>query len=394
MKKKPWFDDIKKYYVFRSLNKRFLVPVWAVVMLDAGLSIEQIAFIAMLAAILGLVMEVPSGAISDTLGHKRTLVLAMIGQGSAMLFFAGGSFWWFLAASLTYGGMGTFMTGTHSALFYERLVEMGEGSNFRKYLGRARTVSSAWSLLMVALAGVVYAVSPNAAFLIGAGLFWVGAMVVSTMTQAKRTKSVEKLEGFSALFSHFNSALKTLASDKRLFWLTLSSSAIFGVFMAIVEVQQIIFDNVGILVGLFGFIYAAKRGTAMVFSLVVDRWTRTFTPVMTLIVILALTLAYLIGFGVTDNHTVIILLSLTTPFVIVIQSTVIGDFINQLIPTGSRATTLSMKNFMSGIVRVSILGSVTVLTYFISLELAHIVIAALLVVFCFYLLPMTARAYR
>ena len=379
MKTTKWFDDKKKYYVFRSLNKRFLIPVWGLVMLDGGLSIEQIGVIAIIGVAIGLILEVPSGAISDAIGHKRTLVLAMIGQGAAMLFFAGGGFWWFLAASITYYAMGTFMTGTHQALFYERLIELGEGDKYRKYSGIARTVSSGWSMVAVAFAGIVYAFSPMFAFAVGAGLFWIGAIVVSTMKQAKRKRSVQKDEGFWAVFTHFKTASRTMLKDRRLFWLTIANAFIFSAPMAVLEFQQVIFENIGIVAAVFGFIYAAKRGISMLFSTFIHRITRSLSATGALFIMLCLAALYFFGFGFLQNQMLIIIVALLPSIVVVIQDVVISDFRNKLIPTGSRATTISFGNFIGGILKAVILGAITLLTLFVSIEIAHVIIGAALV---------------
>jgi len=88
-----WFDDIKKYFVFRASIKRFVWPILVIYMLDIGLSVSDVAVIAVCGHVVSLLLEIPSGMISDTLGHKKTLVLSLVGQALSMLLYLGGAFW-------------------------------------------------------------------------------------------------------------------------------------------------------------------------------------------------------------------------------------------------------------------------------------------------------------
>ena len=98
--------DVKKYYVFRALLKRFILPILILYGLDRGLSLSELALIAAVGSVLSFVLEIPSGAIADRFGHRRTLVVSMLGQALSMLLYLGGSFWWILMGTALYFGFG------------------------------------------------------------------------------------------------------------------------------------------------------------------------------------------------------------------------------------------------------------------------------------------------
>ena len=389
-----WFDDVKKYYVFRGLNKRFVIPVWVVVMLDGGLSVQEIALIAIVSSILNFILEVPSGTISDSIGHKQALIISMLGQGAGMLFFLGGSFWWMLAGSLTYWGMGTLMSGTHQALFYERLVELKRGDEYQKLMGRARAVSSLWSMVTVAFTGLVYAWSPTVTFVIGAMLFWIGAIVVNSMSEAKRETSVKEREGFSQLAGHFREAFRTLRSSKKLFWLTVSSSTILGAAWGMGEFQQVILEDIGLALSLFGVFYAMKRLFAAATAPFLHRiFKRISAPSIVTLMAISVT-AYCLLAGMVTNHVAILFVALCISAPFVIHSVVVNGLLNDLIPTGSRATTLSMGMFVHNVAKIAVMGAVGALSAVLSIGLTHIMIGVLMALVFFFMLPMTYRAYR
>ncbi len=389
-----WFDDVKKYYAFRSLNKRFVMPVWVLVMLDNGLSVEHIALIAGVCAIASFLLEVPSGSIADTIGHKQALLLSMIGQGTGLMLFIGGTFWWFLAGSLMYWGIGTLMSGTHQAMFYERLVELNRVDEYRKLSGRSRSISSFWSMATVAFAGVMYAWNPTVTFLIGGLLFWIGGAVVSTMHEPKQKKSVKKEEGFWQLITHFTTAFATIKKNKKLLWLMVTSSTALGVAWAAGEFQQIILENIGLATALFGVFYALKRFFTATTALFLHRLFEGVSPPMTATIMTILVTCYYLLVGTTTNHLAMAGVILLISACFVIQSIVVNDQMNKLIPSGSRATTLSMSNFIQNTAKILIIGGIGLLSSLITIEGVHILLGFILIIVFLIMIPMTFRAYR
>ena len=57
-------------------NARFYYPVFTVLFLDFGLTLEQFALLNVVWAGTIVVLEVPSGALADTLGRRKLLVSA------------------------------------------------------------------------------------------------------------------------------------------------------------------------------------------------------------------------------------------------------------------------------------------------------------------------------
>ncbi len=88
---KKWNSAIWRYFLFRGTLSRVYLPILVVYMLHQGMALEQIALVTVIGQVAALIFEIPSGAIADTLGHKRTLVIAMLGEAVAALLFIGGN---------------------------------------------------------------------------------------------------------------------------------------------------------------------------------------------------------------------------------------------------------------------------------------------------------------
>lgn len=69
--------NIRRFIAFRIFfNARFYYPVFTILFLDMGLSLEQFALLNVIWAATIVLLEVPSGAFADTFGRKNLLVLA------------------------------------------------------------------------------------------------------------------------------------------------------------------------------------------------------------------------------------------------------------------------------------------------------------------------------
>ena len=71
--------NVRRFTAFRLFyTARFYYPVFTVLFLDYGVTLEQFALLNLVWALSIVVAEVPSGALADILGHKRLLVFAAL----------------------------------------------------------------------------------------------------------------------------------------------------------------------------------------------------------------------------------------------------------------------------------------------------------------------------
>ncbi|MBT4856601.1 MFS transporter [Candidatus Uhrbacteria bacterium] len=386
-------DDIKKYYAFRSLIKRFIVPVLVVFMVQSGLTIEQIAIIGVVTGVIGFVLEIPSGAVADTLGHKRTLILSMLGQALAMGLYLGGSFWWILAASVMYWGAGTLMTGTMQALFFERLQELGREKEHQKLSGRARSISQAFSIIAMILSGLAYAWHWWLPFIVGVAQFLLAGLIISFFHQAKKQTSVARFEP-KAILSHIKLGFAEVRKSSKLFWLTIFNSLILGLVFGSAEFHQVLLENSGLAVAMFGAVYAVKRIVGVVVPPFVHRITNKLSVPL-----------FCGASGIFVSAILILVLAVGSPWAMAallgissapyIALTVAGnDFKNQLIKSSSRATILSISNLVQQIFSLTFIGSIGLAIAFAELPLLYAAWGIALALIIGILMPPFIRAYR
>ena len=118
----------------------FYYPVYALLFLEHGLSWEDFGILNGIWALTIILLEVPSGALADTLGRKKLLILGaicMVVEMLALLFSPmNGSEYVFLLFALNRivsGLAEAAVSGADEALAYDSLKEAGEKKNGEKY---------------------------------------------------------------------------------------------------------------------------------------------------------------------------------------------------------------------------------------------------------------------
>lgn len=143
-------------------NLRFFEPFMVLFLLSQGLSYLQVGTLYAVREILVNVMEIPSGAVADGLGRRRTMVASFLAYIVSFGFFWFGSGMpLFLTAILFFSVGEAFRTGTHKAMIfaYLRINNLQEHGN--DYYGHTRSWSQMGSALSAIIAAAIVFFSRN-----------------------------------------------------------------------------------------------------------------------------------------------------------------------------------------------------------------------------------------
>jgi MFS family permease len=156
--------NIRLFMAFRVLfNARFYYPVFTILFLDFGLTLEQFALLNTVWAFTIVLAEVPSGALADIIGRKRLLVattLLMIMEMSVIAFVPLGNgrviFAAFLVNRILSGLAEAMASGADEALVYDTLVEHGLAKQWPRVLEVQMRVQNFGYIFAMTLGAVVY----------------------------------------------------------------------------------------------------------------------------------------------------------------------------------------------------------------------------------------------
>jgi MFS family permease len=156
--------NVRRFIAFRvCFNARFYYPVFAVLFLDFGLTLEQFALLNAVWAATIVLLEVPSGALADVIGRRNLLVAAsglMVvemlllclapRQAGALLFAV------FLVNRVLSGAAEAAASGADEALAYDTLKRDGRPEEWGRVLERQIRYQSIAYMVAMSLGAAVY----------------------------------------------------------------------------------------------------------------------------------------------------------------------------------------------------------------------------------------------
>jgi MFS family permease len=177
--------DVRRFIAFRiCFNSRFYYPIFTILFLDFGLSVDQFALLNAVWAGTIVLSEVPSGALADIFGRRRLLIftgilmvveiaiIALVPTGRASLVFAA-----FCVNRILSGLAEAAASGADEALAYDALERVGLAGQWGRVLEIQMRCQSVGFILAMVIGAAVY--DPH---LVQRALGWIG--VETALTQA------------------------------------------------------------------------------------------------------------------------------------------------------------------------------------------------------------------
>ena len=166
------------FVLFRIFfNCRFYYPVFTILFLDFGLSLEQFAALNALWAVTIVVLEVPSGALADQLGRRRLVVASAVLMVLEMVCLvlmprqAGDlTFWVFALNRVLSGAAEACASGADEALTYDSLPPDGREAAWQRIQVRLLRWSSLVFLVVTVVGAITYDATRMTALARGLGL--------------------------------------------------------------------------------------------------------------------------------------------------------------------------------------------------------------------------------
>lgn len=198
-------------------NLRFFEPFMILFLLEQGLSYLQVGTLYAVREIDVNILEIPSGAVADDLGRRRTMVAAFAGYlVSFGLFWFGSGMSLFLVAMLFFSVGEAFRTGTHKAMIftYLRIHNLQEYGN--DYYGHTRSWSQMGSALSAIIAaGIVFASQNYRAIFLFSMIPYVLGLLLMMSYPAALDGSTEKITRHSLVENFRNVGVGLLETFRR-----------------------------------------------------------------------------------------------------------------------------------------------------------------------------------
>lgn len=234
-------------------------PVLVIHFLKSGLSAAEIGLVFSIGVFASFLLELPSGYVSDKIGHKPAIIICFLAKAISMLCYLGGTFWWFVLAEILFVGGGALWSGTGEAFLYETLKDLSHLEDFEKVYGRSMSVGLSASSVLIIGMPFIYAYNNHLVFILASILLFIPLIISFTLEQPSYAKPVSKIEGWWSVVHEWRDIGQFVIKQKRFralvffysFWQAVQDSIdLFG---------QLFFTFLNVPVKFFGFIYASNR---------------------------------------------------------------------------------------------------------------------------------------
>ena len=156
--------NVRYFIAFRVFfNARFYYPVFTILFLDFGLTLQQFALLNVAWAATIVLLEVPSGALADTIGRRNLLVCAgalMVVEIALLCFAPMGNlnllFAIFLVNRVLSGAAEAAASGADEAIAYDSLKKEGQVSDWGAVLEKQMRLQSIAYIGALSLGAAVY----------------------------------------------------------------------------------------------------------------------------------------------------------------------------------------------------------------------------------------------
>ncbi|MDA8414114.1 MAG: MFS transporter [Desulfobacteraceae bacterium] len=293
-------SNIRKLYAFSFLQMT-LFPMAIITLFwkdHIGLSLTRILLLQGILSVVMVVMEYPSGYISDRIGYRVSLSLAsLLGMAGWGIYTLATSFAHVMAAEILLGISLAFISGSDSALLYETLKENGKEQDYSRHQGRMSGYAQGGEALGAVFAGVLYAYAPALPFILQVGVWLLALLLTRSMVEPARVTTSPA--------SHLAEALRStryaFVENKSLRYTILLNSVLGIASFYPVWLIQPYMQHAGVPLTWFGPVWSGANLTVAFFSLTSHRAAGYLGDRFMVLLFLVLIVVGYLGLGIVGG---------------------------------------------------------------------------------------------
>jgi MFS family permease len=336
-------SNIIKLYLIK-IAKWFMLfmPIVVLFYQENGLEMQDIFVLQAIYSVVIVILEIPSGYLADVLGRKKTLIIGTIlGFIGFVIYSFSYDFWGFLLAEVSMGIGASLVSGADSAMLYDTLKAGNQKEKYLQFEGKMVSIGNVAEAVAGILGGLLADISLRTPFYAQTAVSFIGIPAALLLIEPMRHEKITKM--------HFKDILLivkySLHGNQHLKWNIIYSAVIGASTLTMAWFVQPYFKYVDLELSLFGVFWTLLNLSVAITSYIAYKVEYRLGQIrMIIFITLLLPLFYFIlsqihliwGIGVLFLF--YLMRGLATP--------VLKDYINRLTESSTRATVLSVRNFM------------------------------------------------
>ena len=371
--------NIWKSYAFQFLQSfQLWWPIWVLYLTDTrGFSLTQVSGLEALFWVVIVFAEVPTGAVADRFGRRTSLMLSAASTTAAILVFGlAGNYWIVLVSYVVWGFGLTFQSGADSALVFESLKAVGRERDYQRVAGVGWGIFSVGTLAGM-LIGAPLAAATNLAFpiLISSAVAFTALLVAATMKEPELAHDEVRL-GYRALIAESARTAWRLPAVRTM--LVLSAVLMASTNASFIFAQPFLHAH-DVSTQMLGVAQSPMRLGGIVGAVLAYRAAGAFGMRTTLV---AAATVIGVSYAVIGAWDSVFAFAALAPVTLMsyMMLPIVANYLNVRIPNSQRATILSIRQLLFGIIIAVIQPGLGLLADNVSLEAVFLVSALLVAV--------------
>lgn len=319
----------------------FFLPILALYFEKSLFSVTNVAIIFAVGAMAFAVFEMPTGAIADLFGRKKTIIAANIISILALVFlYIGGSMIIFIFYAIINAFARSLASGTDSALIYDTLKDEHKEHSYKKVVGTYHALWPIGASIGAIIGGHLAKVSLSFPILIT----FIPLLIATGLTFFLKEPDYEK-EDHRNVFRHMINSLKIIINNKQLVILMIGGFILMAFGETIHVLGPLFFKFKEISIELFGWITALIFGFSSLGHYISYRVSEKLGNKRTLVLAVICSPLLLLLATLSLKYTAIILFIIPALF-FGLRNPIISHLINLEISSSKRATIISTSSFL------------------------------------------------
>lgn len=337
-------------------NLNMQSSIWVLYLAYCGMNLMQIGLLEGIYHATSVVCEIPSGALADLVGRKRSMLLGRLCVTiSCIIMLYTRNFWWFAISFLLQALGNNFNSGSEEALVYDSMICLGEEENYIRINGRINMVLEVSQTIATVAGGVMAEYSYFVCYAACTVISLLAVVPVILMAEPPVLKQPEEKKHLAAgrlVAEHFKTSFGILASDLRILKIVTYFSVVFAAHTLLFFYSQQYYYDMGCnkihisIIMLFGGI------TSCFGAILSEKLYRRFEKKISMLsaAVIALTL---ICYG-AGNPALSIGMFIAANFFNSALYPIESEWLNCIIPSEQRATLISVNSMFFSIVMIVI----------------------------------------
>ena len=342
------------YFCTFITNLNMQSCIWVLYLGFCGLSLGQIGLLEGIYHITSMIFEIPSGAIADLLGRKRSMLVSKFCIAvSCLIMLYSRSFWLFGLSFFIQAIGNNFNSGSEEALIYDSMKAVGDEDKYIGVNGKLNVIIEVAQSIAVVVGGILAEYSFFWCYGTSLVIALLAFVPVLAMTEAPFEREEKKTENiFVMLKNHFAASLGVLKEDPRIGRIVIFFAGIFASHTLLYFYSQQYFFDLGynkIQISLFMLIYSAFCCAGAYYS---DKIFEQFGKKIG--VVAALAMAVAIACFVFENIVLSVAMISIAGFCNSLLYPIQSGILNSLIPSEQRATLISVNSMFFSVAMIII----------------------------------------